>query len=602
MLAWDRPFDTVQHGDFERGDVSWFLGGELNAAYNAVDRWAIERGDTPAILWEADEPGEQKSITFKELLVEVSQVAGALRQLGVRKGDIVVIYLPMIPEAVIAMLACARLGAVHSVVFAGFSSDSLRDRVQDSETRIVLTSDEGCRGGRVIATKSIVDAALKECPGVEHVLVVKRTGSNVPWVEGRDLWWYEETKKHRGYLPPVPVSSEDPLFILYTSGSTGKPKGVLHSTAGYLLGTALTTKHVFDVHKGDRFGCMADIGWITGHSYIVYGPLVNGVTTLVFESTPVYPSASRYWDCVDKYKLTQFYTAPTSIRLLRRLGDKYVSQHDLSSLRTLGTVGEPIDPEAWNWYNEHVGRKHCAIVDTYWMTESGAHMVTALPGAIRTKPGSATVPFWGVEPAILDPQSGKELEGAAEGALAIRKPWPSVARTILNDNQRFIDTYMKVYPGYFFTGDSAARDEHGYIWIRGRVDDVINVSGHRLSTAEIESALAGHPGVAETAVVGAPDEMTGQSITAFTSMKPEFLFDSEEALVKELTIQVRRSIGPFATPKRIILVKELPKTRSGKIVRRILRKIVSNEADQLGDLSTLFDPSIVDELKVCFAR
>lgn len=600
VISWYSPFRTVTYGGFERGDASWFLEGELNACYNLVDRWAIERPNDAAIIWEADEPGNHETITFSQLLERVCQTAGVLRSLGVKKGDIVVIYMPMIPDTVICMLACARLGAVHSVVFAGFSSDSLRDRVQDSQTRVVLTSDEGRRGGRTIATKSIVDAALKECPNVEHVVVAKRTGAvDVPWVDGRDKWLQELAQAQRSYLAPVPVNSEDPLFVLYTSGSTGKPKGIIHSTAGYLLGAALSVRHVFDVHPGDRFGCMADIGWITGHTYIVYGPLMNGTTTLIFESTPMYPTASRYWDVVDTHKLTQFYTAPTSIRMLRRLGTEYIEKHDLSSLRVLGTVGEPINPEAWHWYNENVGRGHCAIVDTYWMTEGGSHMITSLPGATKAKPGSAAKPFWGIQPVLLDPQTGKELSGNdIEGVLAIGKPWPSLARTILNDHSRFLDTYMRPYPGYFFTGDSAYRDHDGYIWIRGRVDDVINVSGHRLSTAEIESALVGHPGIGEAAVVGAPDEMTGQSIFAFVALKPDYHSESREALVKELTIQVRRSIGPFATPKSIVCVQDLPKTRSGKIVRRVLRKIVCNEVDSLGDLSTLSDPSVVDDLVV----
>lgn len=601
IISWTRPFQTIASGNFDKGDIAWFLEGELNATYNLVDRWAFERPDDVAIIWEADDPGNERVITYRELLCSVCQVAGTLLAHGVKKGDLVIIYLPMVPEAAISMLACARIGAVHSVVFAGFSADSLRDRINDSQARILITSDEGRRGGRTIATKSIVDAALTECPLVQNVLVVQRTGSTeIPWVEGRDKWLREEMDKQRTYSPPVTVNSEDPLFVLYTSGSTGKPKGIVHSTAGYLLGAALTTKHVFDVHRGDRFGCMADIGWITGHTYVLYGPLMNGVTTLIFESTPVYPTASRYWDTVDKFQLTQFYTAPTSIRLLRRLGEDFVRSHNLSSLRTLGSVGEPINPEAWHWYNENVGRGQCAIVDTYWMTEGGSHMITALPGAIRVKPGSATLPFWGIDAAILDTNTGKEItEPNAEGALVVRKPWPSMARTISKDHKRFMDTYLKVYPGCFFTGDSAARDSDGYIWIKGRVDDVINVSGHRMSTAEIESALAGYPGVAESAAVGAPDEMTGQSITAFVVLKPEFMYDSEEALVKELTIQVRRAIGPFATPKRIVCVRDLPKTRSGKIMRRILRKIVYRETDQIGDLSSIMDPSIVDEIKVC---
>ena len=600
MISWYVPFKTVQYGDFGRGNIGWFLEGQLNASYNLVDRWAFERPDDIALIWEADEPGSHIYISFSELLDRVCQVAGVLHSLGVRKGDIVIIYMPMIPEAVISMLACARIGAVHSVVFAGFSSDSLRDRVQDSRTRVVMTSDEGRRGGRTIATKSIVDAALKECSSVEHVLVAKRTGAvDVPWVDGRDKWLSELAAQQRTYFPPVSMNSEDPLFVLYTSGSTGKPKGIVHTTAGYLLGAGLSVKHVFDVHPGDRFGCMADIGWITGHTYIVYGPLMNGTATLIFESTPMYPTPSRYWEVVDTHKLTQFYTAPTSIRMLRRMGPEHVQNYDLSTLRVLGTVGEPINPEAWHWYNEVVGRGHCAIVDTYWMTEGGSHMITSLPGAIKSKPGAASKPFWGLKPVLLDSQTGQELQGVdTEGVLAMSRPWPSLARTILNDHSRFLDTYMRPYPGYFFTGDSAYRDKDGYIWIRGRVDDVINVSGHRLSTSEIESALAEHPGVAESAAVGAPDELTGQTIAVFVALKPDYVYDSLEDLTKELSIKVRRAIGPFATPKRILCVRDLPKTRSGKIVRRVLRKIVCNEADQLGDLSTLSDPSVLDHLLV----
>ncbi|PWN48967.1 acetate--CoA ligase [Violaceomyces palustris] len=598
VISWDVPFKTVRSGGFENGDVAWFPEGQLNASYNCVDRWAFKNPDKVAFIYEADEPNQHREITYGQLLKDVCQLANTLKKLGVKKGDTVIIYLPMIPEAAVALLACARIGAVHSVVFAGFSSDSLRDRAVDCEARVVITTDEGKRGGRTIATKSIVDVALKECPRVEHCLVVKRTGNDVGWVEGRDKWYHEELLKERAYCPPTPVLAEDPLFILYTSGSTGKPKGVVHTTAGYLLGTALTVKHVFDLHPDDKFACMADIGWITGHSYIVYGPMMNGITSLIFESTPVYPTPARYWDIVDKHQLTQFYTAPTSIRLLRRLGEEHVRSHDLSSLRVIGSVGEPINPEAWNWYNENVGRKECAIVDTYWMTEGGSIMITPLPGAIKAKPGSATVPFWGVDSVILDPTTGKELTGnGVEGVLAIRNPWPSVARTIFNDHNRFLDTYMRPYKGFFFTGDGAARDKDGYIWIKGRVDDVINVSGHRLSTAEIESALIQHPGVAETAVVGVPDEMTGQSIAAYVTLKPEFQYDSEEALQKELILQVRRVIGPFAAPKKLVFAADLPKTRSGKIMRRILRLISSDEAHRLGDTSTLADPSVVDALK-----
>ncbi|KAF8643355.1 hypothetical protein AX16_009083 [Volvariella volvacea WC 439] len=503
-------------------------------------------------------------------------------------------------QAVAAFLACARIGAIHSVIFAGFSAESLRDRINDCKSRVLLTSDEGRRGGKTIATKAIADAALKECPLVEHVIVLKRTGNTVPWTEGRDHWWHEEVEKVPNYCPPEIVSSEDPLFILYTSGSTGKPKGVVHTTGGYLLCAALTVKYVFDVHPDDKFACMADIGWITGHTYIVYGPLANGVSTVVFESTPVYPTPSRYWETVQKHKLTQFYSAPTAIRLLRRLGSHHVENHDLSSLRVLGSVGEPINPEAWNWYNEHVGKTQCAIVDTFWQTETGSIVVTPFPGAIETKPGSATVPFFGIEPAILDPVSGEELKGeGVEGVLVLKTPWPSIARTIYNDHKRYLETYMQPYPGYFYTGDGAARDEHGYIWIKGRVDDVINVSGHRLSTAEIESALILHKGVAETAVIGTADELTGQAVYAFVTLKPEFSYDpaNEAALVKEFVLQVRKVIGPFAAPKKVFIVPELPKTRSGKIMRRIMRKVVAGEGDQLGDLSTLADPGVVDVIK-----
>ncbi|KZT08091.1 acetyl-coenzyme a synthetase [Laetiporus sulphureus 93-53] len=599
-ISWDRPFHTVRAGSFENGDIVWFPEGGLNASYNCVDRWAFKHPDKTAIIYEADEPGEGCDITYAELLREVCGVANVLKELGVKKGDTVSVYLPMTWHAVAAFLACARIGAIHSVVFAGFSAESLRDRVQDCKSRVLITSDEGRRGGKTIATKLIADAAVKECPSVEHVLVLRRTGNDVPFTPGRDKWWHEEIAKVPSYCPPEVMSSEDPLFILYTSGSTGRPKGVVHTTGGYLLCAALTVKYVFDVHPDDRFACMADIGWITGHTYIVYGPLMNGVSTMVFESTPVYPTPSRYWQTVDKHQLTQFYSAPTAIRLLRRLGDHHVKEHDLGSLRVLGSVGEPINPEAWHWYNEHVGRGQCAIVDTFWQTETGSIVVTPFPGAIETKPGAATVPFFGIEPAILDPVTGKEIEGeGVEGVLVLKTPWPSIARTVYQDHKRYLETYMKPYPGVFYTGDGAARDEHGYIWIKGRVDDVINVSGHRLSTAEIESALITHTGVAETAAVGVADELTGQAVYSFVTLKPEFSFDhnDEAALLKELTLQVRKVIGPFAAPKKIYLVPDLPKTRSGKIMRRVLRKIVAGEADQLGDLSTLADPSIVEVIK-----
>jgi acetyl-CoA synthetase len=599
-LHWDRPFKTVRAGGFETGDIVWFPEGGLNASYNCVDRWAFKHPNNIAIIYEADEPEDGCLVTYAELLREVCSIANVLKSLGVKKGDTVSVYLPMTWQSVAAFLACARIGAVHSVVFAGFSAESLRDRVQDCKSRVVLTSDEGRRGGKSIATKAIVDAALKECPAVEHVLVLRRTGGQVPWVEGRDKWWHEETAKVPNYCPHEIMSSEDPLFILYTSGSTGKPKGVVHTTGGYLLCAALTVKYVFDVHPDDKFACMADIGWITGHTYIVYGPLANGVSTTVFESTPVYPTPSRYWQTVQKHQLTQFYSAPTAIRLLRRLGAQHVENHDLSSLRVLGSVGEPINPEAWNWYNEHVGKKQCAIVDTFWQTETGSIVVTPFPGAIETKPGSATVPFFGIEPAILDPVSGKELEGNnVEGVLVIKQPWPSIARSVYNDHNRYLETYMKPYAGVFYTGGGAARDEHGYIWIKGRIDDVINVSGHRLSTAEIESALIMHKGVAETAVIGTADELTGQAVFAFVTLKPEFTYDhnDEASLAKELVLQVRKVIGPFASPKKIFIVSDLPKTRSGKIMRRIMRKIVAGEGDQLGDLSTVAEPGVVDVIK-----
>ncbi|KAI9499589.1 acyl-activating enzyme [Zychaea mexicana] len=597
LLSWSKPFTQVRNGSFEEGDVAWFLDGELNASYNCVDRHALANPDKVAIIHEGDEPENVAKITYRQLLQEVSRLSNVLLSLDVRKGDNVCIYMPMIPEAVYAMLACTRIGALHSVVFAGFSSDSLRDRILDCNARVVLTADEGRRGGKNIATKRIVDAAVKESPCVDHVLVCRRTGSEVPWSAPRDKWWHEETAKARPYCPPVSVNAEDPMFLLYTSGSTGTPKGVMHTTGGYLLGAAATLKYVFDYHAdaGDIHACMADIGWITGHTYIVYGPLLNGATTVLFESTPTYPDPSRFWQVVQKHKITQLYTAPTAIRALRRLGNKWLDGYDLSSLRVIGSVGEPINPEAWEWYNEQVGKKQCAVVDTYWQTETGSIIITPLPGVTATKPGSATFPFFGVKPVVLDPVTGKELEGNdVTGVLAIAQPWPSMARTVYNNHYRYLDTYLNPYKGYYFTGDGCTRDAQGYIWIRGRVDDVINVSGHRLSTAEIESALILHNAVAEAAVVGGQDDLTGQCIHAFCTLKPNL--DVAEGLEKELTLQVRKVIGPFATPKRIYVIGDLPKTRSGKIMRRILRKIVNNESDSLGDISTLADPSVVQAL------
>ncbi|KAI5293867.1 Acetyl-coenzyme A synthetase 2-like, mitochondrial [Ascosphaera acerosa] len=602
LLQFETDFHTTHVGGFEHGDNAWFLGGKLNASVNCVDRHALRTPDKVAILYEADEPGEGRAITYAELLREVSRLAWVLRSRGVRKGDVVTVYMPMIPEAVVALLACARIGAVHSVVFAGFSSGSLRDRVVGAQSKVVLTTDEGKRGGKVINTKRIVDDALVGTEDLlSTVLVYKRTGNEVPMKEGRDLWWQDETADFPGYFPPEPMDSEDPLFLLYTSGSTGKPKGMMHSTAGYLLGAAATGRYVFDIHPEDRFFCGGDVGWITGHTYVVYAPLVLGCTTVVFESTPAYPTYSRYWDVIDKYDVTQFYVAPTALRLLKRAGDQHI-HHKMEHLRVLGSVGEPIAPEIWTWYHEVVGRKRAHIVDTYWQTETGSHVITPLGGVTPTKPGSATLPFFGIEPAIIDPVSGEELEGNdVEGVLAFKQPWPSMARTVWGAHKRYLDTYLTVYKGYYFTGDGAARDSDGYFWIRGRVDDVVNVSGHRLSTAEIEAALIENAHVAEAAVVGVSDELTGQSVNAFVALKSDHPDkpDTQEALdqvKKELVLQIRKSIGPFATPKAVYVVEDLPKTRSGKIMRRILRKILSGEEDSLGDISTLSDPSVVGRI------
>ncbi|KAI7866280.1 acyl-activating enzyme [Spinellus fusiger] len=592
LLTWSRPFETVLHGSLEKGDVAWFLEGEINACYNCVDRHAFKTPEKIAIIHEGDEPDQVRRITYSELLRDVCQMANTLKSLGVRKGDTVAIYMPMVPETIVGILACARIGAVHSVVFAGFSAESLRDRIVNCSARVVLTSDEGRRGGKNIATKRIVDEALSVETCVEHVLVLRRTGTQVPWTE-RDLWWHEQVAQARTFCPPEPMNSEDPLFLLYTSGSTGTPKGILHTTGGYLLGAAATVKYIFDYQETDIFACMADIGWVTGHTYIVYGPLALGATTVLFESTPTYPTPSRFWDLIQKHRITQFYTAPTAIRALRRLGDEWVKGYDLSSLRVIGSVGEPINPEAWDWYNTHVGKNQCAVVDTYWQTETGSIIISPLPGATPTKPGSATLPFFGVDPVILDPTTGHVVhEADVTGVLAIRQPWPSMSRSVYNNHHRFMETYLHPYPGYYFTGDGASRDKDGYFWIRGRVDDVINVSGHRLSTAEIESALIHHEAVAEAAVIGGFDSLTGQCIHAFVTLKPH-MEGTEEHLTKELTLQVRKIIGPFATPKRIYVVNEHPKTRSGKIMRRILRKIVDGEHHQLGDISTLADPSVV---------
>ncbi|CAJ0545731.1 Ff.00g092040.m01.CDS01 [Fusarium sp. VM40] len=594
LISWDRDFQTTRSGSLLNADVSYFNEGRLNASYNCVDRHAFKDPDRVAIIYEADEPSEGRNVTYGELLREVSRTAWVLKQMGVRKGDTVAIYLPMIPEAIIALMACARIGAVHSVIFAGFSSDSLRDRVVDAGSKVVITTDEGKRGGKLIGTKKIVDDALKQCPGVENVLVYKRTGSEIPWTNGRDFWWHEEVEKWPNYFPPEPVASEDPLFLLYTSGSTGKPKGVLHTTAGYLLGAAMTGKYVFDIHDGDRYFCGGDVGWITGHTYVVYAPLMLGVATVVFEGTPAYPNFSRYWDIIERHNVTQFYVAPTALRLLKRAGDEHV-RGKFAHLRVLGSVGEPIAAEIWKWYFEVIGKEECHIVDTYWQTESGSHVLTPLAGITPTKPGSCSLPFFGVEPALIDPVSGEEIHGNdVEGVLTFKQSWPSMARTVWGAHNRYRETYLDVYKGYYFTGDGAARDHEGFYWIRGRVDDVVNVSGHRLSTAEIEAALLEHPSVADAAVVGISDELTGQAVNAFVDLKEGV--ESSDELRKELVVQVRKSIGPFAAPKAVYVVPDMPKTRSGKIMRRVLRKIVAGEEDQLGDITTLSDPSVVEKI------
>ncbi|KAH3899503.1 probable Acetyl-coenzyme A synthetase 1 [Saccharomycodes ludwigii] len=612
LLNWFRPFDEVYiPGDdglptFENN--AWFLNGQLNACYNCVDKHALESPNKVAIIYEADEPNEGYSLTYKELFEQVCQVAQVLKySMGVKKGDTVAVYMPMIPQALVTLMAIIRLGAIHSVVFAGFSSHSLRDRINDAQSKVVITTDESKRGSKVIETKKIVDDALKETPQVEKVLVFKRTGNpNINHVDGRDLDYEEERVKYNTYTPCEPVDSEHPLFLLYTSGSTGTPKGVQHSTAGFLLGAQMTMQYSFDTHKDDVFFTAGDIGWITGHTYCVYGPLLVGCATVVFEGTPAYPNYSRYWDIVDKYKCTQFYVAPTALRLLKRAGDKFTEGYSLKSLRSLGSVGEPIAAEIWEWYNEKIGKKEIPIIDTYWQTESGSHMITPMAGGVSPmKPGSASFPQFGIVPAILDPNTGKELsnkEGVhVEGVLCCKRPWPSFARTIWKNHDRFLSTYITPYPKHYFTGDGAARDADGFYWILGRVDDVVNVSGHRLSTAEIESALIEEDFVAECAVVGYPDELTGSAVAAFVVLKNKSSWSGAsevelQDIKKHLILTVRKDIGPFAAPKLIVLVDDLPKTRSGKIMRRILRKILAGEADQLGDVSTLSNPEVVRHL------
>ena len=593
FLTWSKPWSKVLEWDFPKGIIRWFQGGQLNACYNCVDRHLEKRGHQIALIWEGDDPAKSKKITYRELHAAVSRCANVLKSRGVKKGDRVCIYMPMIPEAAIAMLACARIGAVHSVVFGGFSPESLKDRILDSDCRVVITSDEGVRGGKAIPLKGNTDTALAACPGVHTVLVVKHTGGKIAWKDGRDIWYHDAMELASANCTAEEMDAEDPLFILYTSGSTGKPKGVLHTTGGYLLFAAITHQYVFDYHDGDIYWCTADVGWVTGHTYIVYGPLANGAISLMFEGIPTYPDVSRFWQVIDKHKVNIFYTAPTALRALMRDGDAPVKKTSRKSLRLLGTVGEPINPEAWEWYYHVVGDGRCPIVDTWWQTETGGHLITPLPGATRLKPGSATLPFFGVVPAIVD-NEGKVLEGVCEGNLVITRPWPGQMRTIYGDHQRFIDTYFKTYPGMYFSGDGARRDQDGYYWITGRVDDVINVSGHRLGTAEVESALVLHPAVAEAAVVGYPHAIKGQGIYAYVTLMRDV--QPSEELRKELINQVRTEIGAIASPDVIQWAPGLPKTRSGKIMRRILRKIAANETEALGDTSTLADPGVVQDL------
>lgn len=597
-LDWIKPFTKVKSVNFSYPDVSikWFEDGSLNVATNCIDRHLKERGDQTAIIWEPDNPEDStKYISYSELHEQTCRMANILKSLGVEKGDRVVIYLPMIPEAAYAMLACARIGAVHSVVFAGFSPDALANRVNDCGSNLIITADEAPRGGRNTPLKVNADKALQDCGDHVKLLVVRRTNGEVPWNERSDIDYNKISKEVSSDSPAEEMNAEDPLFVLYTSGSTGKPKGVVHTSGGYLLYAALTHKYVFDYHDKDVYWCTADVGWVTGHSYIVYGPLANGGTSLMFEGVPTYPTPSRFWEVCDKHKVKQFYTAPTAIRALMGLGDDWVKKCELSTLRVLGTVGEPINPEAWNWYNKVIGKEKCPIVDTWWQTETGGHLITPLPGAIPTKPGSATKPFLGIEPAILEPEKGYEIDSTeAEGVLCIKNSWPGQMRTVYGDHVRFMETYFQQYQGYYFTGDGCRRDKDGYYWITGRVDDVLNVSGHRMGTAEIESALVAYPDVAEAAVVGYPHSIKGQGIYAYVTLNSGV--DYTDDLKKTLEIWVRKEIGPIAKPDIIQWAPGLPKTRSGKIMRRILRKIAENDFDSLGDTSTLAEPAVVDEL------
>jgi acetyl-CoA synthetase len=594
-IDWFKPYTKVKDNSWDSHHVSikWFEDGETNVAYNCVDRHLPKRANQTAIIWEGDNPSESRDITYAELSEEVNRFANVLHWHGVKKGDRVTIYLPMIPEAAFAMLACARLGAIHSIVFGGFSPDAIAGRIDDAQSEIVITADEGLRGGRKVPLKANVDEALKKAPGVRHVLVVKRTGGTIDWTPGRDVWMHEAAERVSAKCPAEPMNAEDPLFILYTSGSTGAPKGVVHTTGGYLVFASMTHQYVFDYHEGDVYWCTADVGWVTGHSYIVYGPLANGATTLMFEGVPNYPSMSRFWDVIDKHKVNIFYTAPTAIRSLMGAGEEPVKKTSRKSLRLLGSVGEPINPEAWEWYYYVVGEGRCPIVDTWWQTETGGILITPLPGATKLKPGSATRPFFGVMPEVVD-AAGEVLEGACDGNLVIADSWPGQMRTVYGDHGRFVKTYFAAYPGKYFTGDGCRRDADGYYWITGRVDDVINVSGHRMGTAEVESALVAHPKVSEAAVVGYPHDIKGQGIYAYVSVVTGV--EADEELRKELVAWVRKEIGPIASPDLIQFAPGLPKTRSGKIMRRILRKIAENEHGSLGDTSTLADPAVVGEL------